>query len=117
MIIELAGIAGGVLLIVALGPTVRWLGRRTPRIPARPPETPRANPAWRLIRSDEELREALDRAIACELASIAVLHRRAEHFASMRASGSSSQIPTLVQKRDDGSPTPLTQAQPLRKAS
>ena len=117
MIIELAGIAGGLLVIVALGPALRFLARRMPQIHATPTETPRANPAWKLLRSDEELREAIDRAIACEQAAIAVLQRRAEHFAAMGTLVRMAANPTVTPTRDEGPPTRLTPLQPLRKAS
>ena len=82
MVIELTGILGGAVALVLAGlllPRVR--GRMVePEMVTMMPE----NTSWRLLESDEGVREALARAIACEQASIKLSEQRSRHFAALQ---------------------------------
>jgi hypothetical protein len=68
-------------------------------------QTPPENPAWRVLKGEEELRQALERAIACERAVVTLSEQRAERFDALRTQ--------LVPK---ASPGPLRNAREPRQA-
>jgi len=109
MLIELVAAVGGVGVGTLSG--LRLARRKRDRTPAKPAEMPRADPAWHLLRSDEELADAIDRAISCEQASIAVLDERAKHFAAMKARSAPAH-PASVVSANDPAPRPDPRAQP-----
>lgn len=81
MVIEVASISTGAT--VATGWSVRRvLHRRRAGDPVAPPE--HHNPTWRLLETEAEVREALERALACEQASMRVSAHRAERLADLR---------------------------------
>ena len=84
MVIAPAEIAGGAAVVAVVGGlTVRAVvGGREDRPEVT--DVPRANPSWRLLETEEELGQAVERAIAYERASVALAEQRAEHFAAMR---------------------------------
>jgi hypothetical protein len=96
------GVAGG-----GGGLAHRSRRRRDSRV--EPVEQPRANPAWRVLESDEELRQSIERAIACEQASIAVSQQRAERFASLR-----EQLAPVVAVRSPGEAASRRHVRPPR---
>jgi len=112
MVIELVGLVGGVSVATLGG--LRRARRRRDGTSVKPVEMPRANPAWHLLGSDEELRDAIDRAISCEQASMAVLEQRAKHFTAMRRCSAPTHPASQVPASD---PTPRAGPRALPRAS
>jgi len=84
MVVEVAAVGAALSAVGAAGGLRHRLARRKAGDRAEPLETPRDNPAWRLLGSEQELHEAIERAIACEQASIAVSQQRVQHLADLR---------------------------------
>jgi len=84
MVVEVEAGAVAANGVGAAGGLRHRLARRKAGDRAEPLETPRDNPAWRLLGSEQELHEAIERAIACEQASIAVSQQRVQHLADLR---------------------------------
>jgi len=114
MMIELAGMAGAFGTTAGFGGLRRARHRREASL-TRPTETAKENPAWHMLRSNEELRQAIERAITCEQASIALLERRAERFAAMRSELAPAAPPSLVRRTRP--PTPPADAGQMSEAS
>ena len=84
MVVEVAAVGAALGAVGTAGGLRHRLARRKAGDRPEPLETPRNNPAWRLLGSEQELHEAIERAIACEQASIAVSHQRVQRLADLR---------------------------------
>lgn len=83
MMIDIAGGAGAIVVVAVVGLVLsRSVGRRKVELEL-VPEVQESS-AWRLLTSDDEVREAIQRAIACEQASMDLCARRAERLIDMR---------------------------------
>ncbi len=84
MVIEATGVAAVVLVVaVAVGLIRHWRshGRRAVEL-----EVVRPQPTgWRLLETDAELREALERALRTERGSAAQAQQRADRLAALRS--------------------------------
>lgn len=109
MMFGLVAVAAG-MGVAGAGGGLAHRSRRKRHSRVEPIEQPRANPAWRVLESDEELRQAIERAIACEQASITVSQHRAKRFASLRG-----QLAPVVAVRSPRQATPGRQVRPPRK--
>jgi len=84
MVVEVAVAEATLGVVGTTGGLRHRLARRRAQARPEPVETLRGNPAWRLLGSDQEIQEAIERAIACEQASIAVSQQRAQRLADLR---------------------------------
>lgn len=102
MVIELTSIAGGGTVVTAAGVLRQAAHRRRTRQAPAPPAG--HNPSWRLLEDDAEVREAIERAIACEQASMALAARRADRLAALRRQLAPASVASATP-----TPTPLPQ--------
>jgi len=85
MVVELASVAGGTAgMGVVVGGILRRIGRGNGSPTGKTTKLPQAEATWRVLETDEDLRQPLERAIACEQASIVLSEKRAERFDAMR---------------------------------
>jgi hypothetical protein len=94
MVVEIMEVAGSGI-VVGMGEVVRRaiLGRRLEQNLAKE----RSTGTWRVLRTEADVRDALDRALASEQRSIQQCARRAQRYEAMR---SDSQARTLTISRE-----------------
>lgn len=102
MVVEATGIAAAVLVVAAVAVAVIWWRRA--RGAGAALEVVRPQPtSWRLLETDSELRDALERALRSERAAVERAQQRADRVVALRARlgsvavrGAAEQVTTRV---------------------